>query len=50
VGRRPGPALGEHTHEVLAQAGLGEEEIAALQEAGAVGGPAGGTTRGSFPA
>jgi crotonobetainyl-CoA:carnitine CoA-transferase CaiB-like acyl-CoA transferase len=50
VGRRPGPALGEHTHEVLARAGLGEEEIAALEKAGAVGGPAGDTTRGSFPA
>lgn len=44
AGQRPGPALGEHTREVLAQAGLGEEEIAALEEAGAVGGPGGGTT------
>ncbi len=48
VRQRPGPALGEHTHEVLAQAGLGQEEIAALEEAGAVGGPVGGTARGSF--
>jgi len=47
TGQRPGPALGEHTHEVLAQAGLGDEEIAALQEAGAIGGPVGGTARGS---
>ncbi|MCP9490944.1 MAG: CoA transferase [Solirubrobacteraceae bacterium MAG38_C4-C5] len=50
AGQRPGPALGEHTHEILAQAGLSEEEIAALERAGAVGGPVGGTSRGSFMA
>ena len=43
----PGPALGEHTHEVLAAAGYSEAEIAALEEAGAVGGPAAGV-QGSF--
>ena len=29
--RAPGPALGEHTDEVLAAAGYGAEEIAALR-------------------
>jgi crotonobetainyl-CoA:carnitine CoA-transferase CaiB-like acyl-CoA transferase len=43
----PGPGLGEHTREVLAAAGYGEEEIAALEEAGAVAGPAAGV-QGSF--
>lgn len=32
----PGPALGQHTDEVLRSAGLGEEEIRALRESGAV--------------
>ena len=39
--RAPGPALGEHTDEVLRGAGYRDEEIAALHEAGAVAGPAG---------
>jgi alpha-methylacyl-CoA racemase len=38
--RRPGPALGEHTDEVLREAGFAPDEIAALREAGAVAGPA----------
>ena len=38
--RAPGPALGEHTDEVLAGAGYSEEEIAALKQSGAVAGPA----------
>lgn len=37
--RLPGPALGEHTEEVLREAGLSMEEIAALLDCGAVAGP-----------
>jgi crotonobetainyl-CoA:carnitine CoA-transferase CaiB-like acyl-CoA transferase len=47
TGQRPGPALGEHTAEILAAAGYDAEEIAALEESGAVAGPATGA-RGSF--
>ena len=45
--RLPGPALGEHTQDVLRAAGYDEEQIAALLESGAVGAVAAGT-RGSF--
>ena len=38
--RLPGPALGEHTEEVLAAVGYSAGEIAALLESGAAGGPA----------
>ncbi|MHB8532939.1 MAG: hypothetical protein ACYDC2_09480, partial [Solirubrobacteraceae bacterium] len=38
--RLPGPALGEHTEEVLAAAGYSPEEIAGLIAAGAAAGPA----------
>ena len=37
--RRPAPAFGEHTDEVLREVGYGEEEIAAMKESGAVAGP-----------
>jgi alpha-methylacyl-CoA racemase len=36
---RPAPALGQHTAEVLREAGLGDAEVAALLESGAVAGP-----------
>jgi crotonobetainyl-CoA:carnitine CoA-transferase CaiB-like acyl-CoA transferase len=36
---RPAPAFGEHTDEVLAEAGYSEEEIAAMKESGAAAGP-----------
>jgi crotonobetainyl-CoA:carnitine CoA-transferase CaiB-like acyl-CoA transferase len=45
--RGPGPVLGEHTDEVLTEAGFSREEIAALHEAGAIAGAA-GTVQGSF--
>ena len=43
--REAGPALGEHTHEVLRAAGYSDEEVAALEETGAVAGPAAGVQR-----
>ncbi|MFL5827408.1 MAG: CaiB/BaiF CoA transferase family protein [Thermoleophilaceae bacterium] len=43
----PGPALGEHTREVLSAVGYSEEEIAELEQSGAVAGPAVGA-QGSF--
>jgi crotonobetainyl-CoA:carnitine CoA-transferase CaiB-like acyl-CoA transferase len=43
----PGPLLGEHTEEVLTGLGYSREEIEALQEDGAVGGPLAGA-QGSF--
>ena len=36
--RAPGPALGQHTDEVLAEVGYGPEEVAALHRTGAVAG------------
>ncbi len=45
--RAPGPALGEHTHQVLSEAGLDAGEIEALEAAGVVAGPA-SDVRGSF--
>ncbi len=38
--QRPGPALGEHTAEVLHEAGLSPQEIEELMQTGAVAGPA----------
>jgi alpha-methylacyl-CoA racemase len=46
--RAPAPGLGEHTDEVLGEAGFTPAEIAALHEAGAVAGPTAGTVQGSF--
>jgi alpha-methylacyl-CoA racemase len=45
--RRPGPALGEHTDEVLRALGYDDERIAALKDGGAVAGPA-SERQGSF--
>jgi alpha-methylacyl-CoA racemase len=39
--RLPGPALGEHTEEVLLAAGYSQAEVAELLSAGAAAGPAG---------
>jgi alpha-methylacyl-CoA racemase len=46
--RAPGPSLGEHTDEVLAEAGFSSEEIAALHAAGAIAGRPGAPVEGSF--
>jgi alpha-methylacyl-CoA racemase len=43
----PGPALGEHTDEVLVALGYSAEDVAALKESGAAAGPAVGA-QGSF--
>ena len=40
VGRLPGPALGEHTEEVLLAAGYSEDEVAELLASGAAAGAA----------
>jgi alpha-methylacyl-CoA racemase len=45
--RRPAPALGEHTDELLREAGYDDAAIAELKAAGAVAGPA-GDVEGSF--
>jgi alpha-methylacyl-CoA racemase len=45
----PGPVLGENTREVLEALGYSPDEISALEQSGAVAGPAAGT-RGSFMA
>src|SRR5262249_45478248 len=40
--RLPGPMLGEHTEQVLREAGSSGGQVAELQEGGAVGGAGGG--------
>ena len=45
---RPAPALGEHTERVLVEAGLADDEIAALLEAGAVAGANAQAEQGTF--
>ncbi len=35
---RPAPALGEHTEQVLREAGIDDDEVAALLESGAAAG------------
>lgn len=45
--RAPGPVLGEHTRQVLSEAGYPPEEIDSLLESGAVAGPV-GEEQGSF--
>jgi alpha-methylacyl-CoA racemase len=45
--RLPGPALGEHTEEVLAAVGYSAAEIAALLESGAAAGPAAAAGQGA---
>jgi crotonobetainyl-CoA:carnitine CoA-transferase CaiB-like acyl-CoA transferase len=47
---RPAPAFGEHTVEVLAEAGYGEEEIAAMLESGAAAANDAGAERPEFMA
>jgi crotonobetainyl-CoA:carnitine CoA-transferase CaiB-like acyl-CoA transferase len=44
--RSAAPELGEHSEEVLAEYGIGAEEIASLREAGVVAGPPGGRNEG----
>jgi crotonobetainyl-CoA:carnitine CoA-transferase CaiB-like acyl-CoA transferase len=46
--RLPGPALGEHTEQVLRAAGYGEAQIVELLEQGAVAGPAGAAKQDTF--
>jgi crotonobetainyl-CoA:carnitine CoA-transferase CaiB-like acyl-CoA transferase len=46
--RAPGPALGEHTDEVLAEAGFTDAEIARLRHAGAVAGLPAQAVEGTF--
>jgi alpha-methylacyl-CoA racemase len=46
--RAPGPRLGEHTREVLAEAGFTDAEVDALLESGAVAGPTDAVHSGRF--
>ena len=49
-GRLPGPALGEHTEEVLLAAGYSAAEVAGLLSCGAVAGPAESQQESTLPA
>ena len=46
---RPAPALGEHTEEVLGEAGLDDDEIAELLATGAAAGPSAAARAGEVP-
>jgi crotonobetainyl-CoA:carnitine CoA-transferase CaiB-like acyl-CoA transferase len=46
--RAPGPTLGQHTEAVLTAAGFSAEEIASLEQAGAVAGAAEAPAGASF--
>ena len=48
--RAPGPGLGEHTRDVLREAGYTSAEVDALLESGAVAGPAEAVQSGTFMA
>jgi alpha-methylacyl-CoA racemase len=48
--RLPGPALGEHTHEVLAAAGYSQQALRRLEEEGAIAGRPSATSEHSFMA
>jgi len=48
--RAPGPGLGEHTRDVLGEAGFSDAEIEELVRSGAVAGPADGVQSGTFMA
>jgi alpha-methylacyl-CoA racemase len=48
--RLPGPALGEHTEEVLRAAGYSEAEVAELLRTGAAAGPAAASSSATFRA
>jgi alpha-methylacyl-CoA racemase len=48
VVERPAPALGEHTEEVLREAGLDADAVAALVQSGAVAGPSQAVEAGRF--
>ena len=39
----PAPALGEHTREVLAEAGYSEQEVGEMLDSGAAAGPTAGS-------
>jgi alpha-methylacyl-CoA racemase len=45
---RPAPALGEHTEDVLRDAGFGEDEVGSLLASGAAAGPANEATSARF--